>query len=425
MSKHLRITGVERYVLKVPFTPRCEEWNALLVWKWGIIEVIRLLTNDSELVGVGETVLHYTWARVPDDVDVRLVGRNPFDLLGDDSLGAGVQMALYDLAGKAVGVPVYRLFNMPVARDWCPIAWWNTKMPPAALAEEAKLAVSNGYTAHKIKARPWFDVFEQVNAISSVTPSHYKIDLDWNEMLLTADNAVGVLSVLEQQDRVAIFESPIFHHDVDGQQALRQKLRRPLAIHFGTPSFPTAMRQQVCDGFVIGGGVQNALKHGTLAAEFEKPFWLQLVGTGLTTALTAHLGAVLPFARWPAITALNNYSDDLIVEALTISAGMVRVPQAPGLGVTLDEQALTRYRLQPPYDLPEPRHLLTVTWASGLMVHFASMARQCWPDFRAGKYPVQEPGVSLTVRPDDGSPEWRDLYARAARSPVSDIKGST
>ena len=53
-------------------------------------------------------------------------------------------------------------------------------------------------------------------------------------------------------------------------------------------------------------------KQGFLAGTFRKPFWLQLVGTGLTTALSAHLGAVLPYAQWPAISCLNNYSDDLL-----------------------------------------------------------------------------------------------------------------
>ena len=63
------------------------------------------------------------------------------------------------------------------------------------------------------------------------------------------------------------------------------------------------------------------------------PLWLQLVGTGITTAFTAHLGAVLPAAQWPAITCLNTYRDDLIREPLEIRRGHMRVPEAPGLGV--------------------------------------------------------------------------------------------
>ena len=88
-------------------------------------------------------------------------------------------MALYDVVGKALGVPAYRLFNLPKARDWCPISWWNIDMPPEAFAEEAKEALAKGYTSYKIKARPWWDVYEQVDAISRVTPPWFRLDLDW------------------------------------------------------------------------------------------------------------------------------------------------------------------------------------------------------------------------------------------------------
>ena len=144
MPAQLRITDVERIVVDVPFTPRCQEWNAREVWQWRISEVIRLTTDSQEIVGYGETILHYTWGRVSDAAIERVKGGNPADFLGDDSLGAGLQMALYDVVGKALGVPVYRLFNLPRIREWCPISWWNIDMPPEAFAEEAKEALENG-----------------------------------------------------------------------------------------------------------------------------------------------------------------------------------------------------------------------------------------------------------------------------------------
>ena len=50
----------------------------------------------------------------------------------DDSLGAGLQMALFDAAGKAAGVPCYRLLGQKV-REWCPISWWWIDMSPDGL----------------------------------------------------------------------------------------------------------------------------------------------------------------------------------------------------------------------------------------------------------------------------------------------------
>jgi L-alanine-DL-glutamate epimerase-like enolase superfamily enzyme len=295
-------------------------------------------------------------------------------------------------------------------------------MPPAANAAEAQAAVAAGYTAYKIKIRPWWDVYEQIEAISAVTPPHFRLDLDWNNMLLNAGNAAPVLTALDQYPRVAIYESPIMQHDVEGQRLLRQKTTRPIALHFGEPPFPTVVRDMVCDGFVVGGGVASVLRQGALAAAFEKPFWLQLVGTGITTALSAQLGAVLPFAQWPSVNCMNNYADDLLVKPLLIQGGFVKTPELPGLGVEIDEQALLRYRMQPPYEHPQPRLLLSVVWPGGRVVHYTTMRPQCWDDFWAGNQPVQERGVHMEVHRDDGTPEWAELFARAQLGPVHDLR---
>jgi L-alanine-DL-glutamate epimerase-like enolase superfamily enzyme len=417
----MRIIDVERIVVDVPFTPRCQEWNAREIWQWRIVEVIRVTADAPGLVGYGETILHYTWSRVPDAAIERVKGQNAAQFLGDDSLGAGLQMAIYDLVGKALEVPAYRLFNLPRVREWCPISWWNIDMPPEAFAAEAKEAQARGYTSYKIKARPWWDVYAQVDAIREVTPPHFRLDLDWNNLLLNAGNAAPVLTELDKEERVAIYESPIMQRDVEGYRQLRQKTTRPLALHFGEPPFPTAVRDEVCDGFVVGGGVASILRQGALAAAFEKPFWLQLVGTGLTTTFSAHLGAVLPFAQWPAVNCLNNYTDDLLAEPLTIQGGYVRVPEAPGLGITVDEEALTRYRMAPPHEFPPPRLLHTVTWPGGRVMHYASL-RQCWNDCWVGNQPAQERGVRMEVHPDDGSREWADLYAHTEQAPVRDLR---
>ena len=238
MAAGVRIVEVERIVVDVPFTPRCQEWNAREVWQWRISEVIRVTTDAPDVVGYGETILHYTWGRVSDEAIAKVKGRNPAEFLGDDSLGAGLQMALYDVVGKAMGVPAYRLLGLPRVREWCPISWWNIDMPPEAFAAEAQDALAAGYTSYKIKARPWWDVYEQVDTISRVTPPHFRLDLDWNNMLLNAGNAAPVLTELDKQERVAIYESPIMQRDVEGHRQLRQKTTRPIALHFGRTTVP-------------------------------------------------------------------------------------------------------------------------------------------------------------------------------------------
>ena len=422
MNAKLIVKDIERITLRVPFTPRCDSaaGNWREVWQWCIVEVVRL-TTDAGFVGYGETLPHYTWGRVTDEAVARVKGHNAADFLGDDTLGAGLQMAIYDVVGKALEVPAYRLFNLGRAREWCPISWWNIDMPPEYYAAEAAEAVKQGYTTYKFKARPWWDVFEQVEAVSKVVPDYFKLDLDWNQMLINAGNATPVLMELDKNPHVAIYESPIMQRDIEGHRQLRQKITHPIALHFGDPPFPSVARDEVCDGFVVGGGVASVLKQGALAAQFDKPFWLQLVGTGLTTALSVQLGAALPMAQWPSVNCMNNYADDLLAEPLHIQGGYVQVPDAPGLGVQIDEGALTKYVMEPPYELPKPRILLSVAWPGKRVKHYADIW-QIWREAQNGNIPAQEPGVRMHPREDDGTPEWTALFERAKQTPVWDTQ---
>jgi len=361
---------------------------------------------------------HYTWGKVTDEAIERVVGANALDFLGDDSLGAGLQMAIYDLVGKANEVPAHRLFGLPQARQWCPISWWNVDMTPDDFAAEAREAVARGYTSHKIKGRPWWDICAQVEAVDKATPDYYHLDIDWNGMLANASNAIPVLQRLDQYPIVSLYESPIFQNDIEGNRQLRSKITRPLAHHFGNPPFPTVVRDEVCDGFVIGGGLGSVLQQGALAAAFDKPFFLQIVGTGITTALSLQVGSVLSHAQWPAVNCMNIYEDDLLATPLTIRGGYAQTPEGPGLGIEVDEEALARYRMEPPFEHPPLRLLLALVWPDGRKRYYANIG-QCWADAHKGNMPIHETGAHLEYVENDGSPDWDDLQKRAeARGPV-------
>ena len=412
----MKITGVERIPVDVGYNPRPDKHMARELWNWSISEVIRL-TTDSSVVGFGETLPHYTWGKVTEEAVAKVIGKNPMELLWDDSLGAGLQMAVWDAAGKAADVPCYRLIGAK-AREECPISWWAIDMPPEDWAGEAKDAVEQGYTSFKLKARPWFDIVAQVKAICEAVPSYFKLDIDFNALLLTAGQATPLLQRLEEFSNVAIFETPIWQHDIEGSRQVRVKCSRPISMHFGSPPFLTAVKEEVCDGFVVGGGAASIVKQGLLAAEAQKPFWLQMVGTGLTTTFAMHFGAALTHARWPAVTCLNMYADDLLTEPVEVIGGFARVPEVPGLGVTIDEDALEELRLPFSDAKPEARRLLTVSWPDGRRVHYAH-AMQMYNDFWAGNQPVFESGVTLNWQDDDGSVTFDELLRRADESPVS------
>ena len=367
---------------------------------WALSELCKV-TTDSGLVGWGETLPHYTWGVVTDAGVERALGANPADLLWDDALGAGLQQALFDVVGQALGVPVHRLLGSAV-RARCPLAWWCYDMPPQDWAAEARAGIESGYAAFKLKARPWFDIIEQVEAVSAATPAHAKLDLDFNALLVDAGHAKPVLTALADNPKVAIFETPIPQTDVGGNRALRAAVPRPIAMHFDSPPFLTAVKEDVCDGFVVSGGAAACLHQGAQAAAANMPLWLQLVGTGVTTAFAMHLGAVLPAARWPAITCLNTYANHLLTEPLSVEHGYMPVPQAPGLGVTVDEDLVHRLRRPDASPIELPRTIYTVAWADGRTAEYVD--RDVYePDFMAGNQPVFERGVTLSTREDDGS----------------------
>ena len=109
------------------------------------------------------------------------------------------------------------------------------------------------YTAFKGKARSWFDLHEQCRVLTPTLPGHFQIDFDFNSLLLDSGHASRYLTSLEKYHHIAIFETPIPAGDVEGNRLLRRKTSIPIAMHFGNPPIMTALREEVCDGFVIGG----------------------------------------------------------------------------------------------------------------------------------------------------------------------------
>jgi len=409
------VTRVERFTLHVPFVDRVRrEMERAGVHTWSELEITRVET-DAGITGWGETIQNYTWGRVR-DTD-RVIGKPPAETMWDDSLGAGLQMALFDAAGKLAGVPVYRLLGAK-CRDWCPISFWDHDMSPEKYETEAKVAVDLGYTCIKIKTRPWFDVRETLQRISAATPDHFRIDADWNAFLNNASNAVPLLRELERDfPKIKIFEDPIMRHDASGNRYLRTQIQTAIAHHYGAIGVREGIEMGgVCDGWVIGGGVSQIMREGATAASLNMPFFLQMVGAAPTTALSLHLSAVLTHAQWPTITCHELYKHCLLTERMPVVGGHARVPEAPGLGIDLDMDALEKYRVEKA-DHALPRRLIKVSRPGGVHIYFAN-TRQKWVFYGNTNQPVDEWGCRTNLIEDDKSSQFAELHARASQSPV-------
>ncbi|RIK37459.1 MAG: hypothetical protein DCC57_21630 [Chloroflexi bacterium] len=405
----MKITQIELIHLDVPFTPHTNQHMQYWLPHWRISQLCKI-TLENGLVGWGETIPNYTWSKVPADIAERVVGRNAAELLWQDELGAGVQMALFDAVGKALNVPVYRLLGHKKMREWCPISWWAMDMPPADWAEQCAEAVRQGYMSAKLKARTWYDLHAALQAIFAVVPEQFLLDLDFNATLDNAANAVKFLSTLEQYKQVAMFESPIPQGDVAGNAQIRRRIDRPLAMHYGSPPIMTTLQEDVADGFVLCAGAAALLRQAHICEEASKPFWLQLVGTGVTTTWAAHLGAVLPQAKWPAITCMNIYEAQLVQPAIELRGGFLRVPEQPGLGVEIDLEAVEKYRVDYTWVDP-PRHLYRYRRANGEVTYYSCGKQELHRVYPDDAQSVCEPGSTLDVVADDGGAEFAELYS--------------
>ena len=403
----MKITDVELINLDVPFTPHTDQHMRFWLPHWRIVQLCKI-TLDNGVVGWGETIPNYTWAKVPEKIDERIVGKQAGDLLWQDGLGAGVQMALFDAVGKTLGVPAYSLLGDKV-REWCPLSWWGMDMPSADWARQCADAVKQGYASAKLKARTWYDLHDAIGAILKVVPEQFKLDLDFNGTLADAASAVEFLKTLERYEQVAMIESPIPQGDVIGNRHIRDRINRPLAMHYGSPAPATVIEQDVADGFVVCAGARNITKQAAVAEIANKPFWLQLVGTGITTTWAAHLGAVCTQAKWPAITCMNIWESELLTEDIELRGGYYRVPEEPGLGMEVDSKAIKKYRVDYAW-VDAPRHVYRYARASGEVTYFGCSKQLLHSEYPKNAMPVCEAGSTLDPVEDDGSKKFAAIY---------------
>jgi len=411
------VERVERYPVEVPFreVPGRNMARELPHWRW--FEVVEVELADGS-VGYGETMLFYSWGETTDADVERARGANAAGLLWDDSLGPGLQIALFDAVGRSLGVPVHSLLGEK-HHDRTPISWWCIDMPADDWVSEARRALDRGYTSLKVKGRPWFDLRAQLEALDDSLPAWFHVDVDFNGTLLDAERALPVLEEVASFPQVSHVEGPLPQDDVAGNRRLTGTLDVPVALHYEEPDPMTLLEEGACDGFVVGGGASHLREAASVTAVADHPFWLQLVGTGITAAFSVHCGGAFARAEWPAINCHQLYEHDLLVESIPVEDGTTPVPDAPGLGYEVDRDAIARFRCERPSERPNPPRLVEADWPDGPTVYVAEgdvnfVIRAAM----AGSMPYFERGVETRLVPDDGSEAWRTLHDRAVQEPV-------
>ena len=406
----MKITEIEPISLRVPYEDRIRK----KFYHFGMTEVVTVYKfhTDTGLTGLGENI------GPPFDQGIldAYVGTNPFDHV----MGTGrfnLDMACYDLMGKHLDLPAWKLMGQQV-RQWVTMGWWMPCMSPEDTAAEIQVAAERGYRGLKCKARAFYDVVEQSRAIQEVAPPDFRVEFDFNGSLINVEKALPILRELEKIPVVKGVEEPIFAYDIEGWRRLHQEIRIPFYLHgvgvvcegaSRQPSGPwIGLRSGDFDGALCSHeSIKSALTSGWAFAAANTPILLQYVGTGITTAFACHLGAVMPTATLPGVTASHTYEDDLIREPHQMQRGFMKVPQGPGLGVELDEDVVERYAQTP--EPKWPRHISVVTLPGGIK-HYYRNLQQAEALMKQGVDEAFAPGIRLEEWEDDGSDEFDRLW---------------
>ena len=226
--------------------------------------------TQSGLEGIGES-----WGRLPEnDPSSRYIGSSAFDWIGD-TRNLAINMAVYDLMGKYLGLPCWKLIG-PRVRSWVPVAAWTASQPPEGMAEEALNVAGRGFHWLKYHVDVIQNAVDQTEAIQKVAPPGFKVHYDFN----ADSNLEAVEPVLKELEKFSVagrIEDPLRAVDHEGYRILREKCSIPILIHHGPADY--FMRHGLCDGFMAGHApVGHAAKLAGMAESANTPFMLQQCG---------------------------------------------------------------------------------------------------------------------------------------------------
>jgi muconate/chloromuconate cycloisomerase len=264
---------------------------------------------------------------------------------------AALDIAVHDAAARLLGVPLATLFGGPV-RDEIPVVWPLGAGDFAADVEEAAAKLASGaHVAFKIKmgaAEPSDDVRRVVRTVEAVgAPCRVDLNQAWDEV-----RAARYLPELERRG-VEIVEAPIPGWNHDGMARLAARLDVPLMAdeglwdhHDAWVAFQRGATDVLAVKVAKAGGLRRAWKSAAMAEAAGIPCYGGMaLESSIGTAAALHLLAALPDLSWGSeMVGPLMLAGDLVSEPLDYRQGAVAVPGGPGLGITLDPEAVARHR---------------------------------------------------------------------------------
>ena len=367
----MRIVGIESMIVEVPLKePVTGVHGVTTVQKSVLVRV----TGDDGLEGWGDVdpTPGYTLESVDDiaagveRLAVALRGTDPFnvqralaimDATSTEALEAkaAIEMALFDLKGKALGVPVHSLLGGRLIDEVFLNAWIGA-VPPAQAAREAEEWLARGFITAKIKVSGGGrEGIERVAAVRAAVGSRMALRVDFNESLPLGE-AVAFIRALEPYD-LTLVEQPVTRDRIDALAEIRRRITIPLMADESVTS-PASLieiiKREAADIVKVKAMKQGGLLRTRSMIDCAAAAGLHVVighGFGLTLStlaeatLAATSDAVLPGCE--AVGPLK-MSADVVADPVDLTHGTLKLPDTSGLGATIDVDALARYRRSDP-----------------------------------------------------------------------------
>ena len=279
-----------------------------------------------------------------------------------------VEIALYDLAGKAKGLPVSELLGGRVRDSIRLYGSAGMYMPPEGYAAEAAAIADLGFRAYKMRpaAGPEQDL-ETVRLMRKAVGPDFDLMVDAHTWWRMGDSSYSLATVEQLASdmaahHIAWLEEPLPPSDHAGYLALKEKDLVPLASGEHEPNeegYLDLILAQAVDYVQMDVCCQGGYSLGRrLFAEIARQgmtFAFHSWGTALEVVAAAHLGVCWPplvveWLEYPCYSSPGRVgmypfplAAEILTEPLEIERGDLIVPRAPGLGVTVDERVIERY----------------------------------------------------------------------------------
>lgn len=323
-------------------------------------DVLVEIVTDQGLTGIGPAGNALTLGAAK----TALVGKDPFDIDFPGAGGPGVDIAVWDLIGKACGQPLYKLFRS--AKDKVPA--YASMVQLSNAGERAQLAArlaAEGWRA--IKLRIHHDTLKEdigtVEAVRKAVGDRMEIMVDANQAQSAGNWQPGPLwdfrrafETARELERLNCgwLEEPLPRYHFDQLAELNRLVAIPLAggeNNRGVHEYLWMLQQGIYDILqpeVANSGVSDLRKIGALADVFGRKVVPHHGGSALGIVAHLHLIASWPHAAWIELLhdpPICDYRDHFSIfeEPLAVDReGCLALPQKPGLGVVIREDLVLK-----------------------------------------------------------------------------------